>query len=72
MKDFEFQVKLIAEVRVQAADQSVARQVVPSALAAPDSTEIHLANQNNFGLGWDATVTDVDFFIGSMKPSAKG
>jgi hypothetical protein len=72
MKDFEFQVMLIAEVRVQAAGESVARQVVPSALAAPGSTEIHLANQNNFSLGHDASVTGVDFFVGSIKPSAKG
>jgi hypothetical protein len=51
LKDFEFQVNLVAVVRVRAADESVAREVVPTALGAPGSAELRLANQNNFAMG---------------------
>jgi hypothetical protein len=69
LKDFEFQVNLVAVVRVRAADESVAREVVPTALGAPGSAELRLANQNNFAMGRDASVTSVDFSIGPIKPS---
>ena len=70
MKDFEFKVNLVAVVRVRAAAETVARQVVPRVLGAPSPAEIGLANQNNVGVtGHDATVTSVDFSIGAIKPS---
>ena len=57
-RDFEFKVDLVAVVRVQAADESVARQVVPTVLGAPSTVEIGLANENNVrATGRDATVT---------------
>jgi hypothetical protein len=70
MTDFEFKVNLVAVVRVRAADETVARQVVPTVLGAPGTVEIGLANQNNVLVtGHDATVTSVDFSIGVIKPS---
>jgi hypothetical protein len=69
MKDFEFKINLVAVVRVRAADESVARQMVPKVLGTPDLTEIKLANQNNTAIGRDATVTSVDFSIGPIKCS---
>jgi hypothetical protein len=68
MKDFTFKVNLIAVVRVRAADESVARQVVPTVLGAPGNAEIGLANANNAATGRDARITAVDFFVGSVKP----
>jgi hypothetical protein len=72
MRDFEFRVNLVAVVRVRAADEAVARQVVPTVLGAPSTAEIGLANQNNVGAtGHGATVTSVDFAIGAIKPSKR-
>ena len=68
MKDFAFKVYLVALVRVRAADESVARKVVPTVLGAPSTVEIGLANENNAATGRHATITDVDFPIGSVKP----
>ena len=68
MKDFAFKVYLVALVRVRAADESVARKVVPTVLGAPSTVEIGLANENNAATGRHATITDVDFSIGSVKP----
>jgi hypothetical protein len=68
MKDFVFKVNLIAVVRVRAADESVARNVVPSVLGAPGSAEIGLANQNNAATGQNAMITDVEFSsVGPVK-----
>jgi hypothetical protein len=39
MRDFEFKVTLVAVVRVLAADESVARQVVPEVLGAPSTAD---------------------------------
>jgi hypothetical protein len=69
MADFEFKVNLVAVVRVRATDLAVARAVVPSVLKSPGSTEIALANQNFAATGGDAKVTNVDFSVGSIKPS---
>jgi hypothetical protein len=55
-------------VRVRAGDESVARKIVPTVLGAPGTVEIRLANENNAARGHHATVTDVDFSIGSVKP----
>ena len=51
MSDFTFKVNLVAVVRVRAADESVARQVVPTVLGAPGTVEIGLANENNAAVG---------------------
>jgi hypothetical protein len=70
MRDFEFKVDLVAVVRVRAADENIARQVVPTVLGAPSTSEIGLANQNNvFAAGHDAIVTSVDFSMGPISPS---
>ena len=60
-----FEAELAAE-RVRAADESVARKVVPTVLGAPGTVEIGLANQNNAAVGLDGMVTDVDFEIAKM------
>ena len=72
MKDFAFKVNLVAVVRVRAGDESIARKFVPEVLGAPGTTEIRLANENNAAKGHHATVTDVDFSIGSVKPFRAG
>jgi hypothetical protein len=61
MNEYVFEVRLRAVVRVRAADEGVARNVVSSVLGAPGSVEINLANENNARLGGRATVTEVDF-----------
>jgi hypothetical protein len=71
MEDFTFKVNLVAVVRVRADDESVARKIVPTVLGAPGTVEIRLANENNAAGGHHATVTDVDFSIGSVKPFKK-
>ena len=71
MRDFEFKVNLMAVVRVRAADEGVARQVVLTVLGAPGTAEIELANQNNVATGHDAKVIGVDFSVGSIKPFPK-
>ena len=68
MKDFAFKVNLVAVVRVRADDESVARKIVPTVLGAPGTVEIRLTNENIAATGRDATITDVDFSIGSVKP----
>jgi hypothetical protein len=69
---FTFKVNLVAVVRVRAGDESVARKIVPTVLGAPGIAEIRLANENNAATGRHATVTDVDFSIGSVKPLKAG
>jgi hypothetical protein len=39
MSDFLFEVNLIAEVRVRASDETVARKIVPTVLRAPSAAE---------------------------------
>ena len=69
MSEFTFKVNLVAVVRVRAADESVARQVVSTILGAPGTVEIGLANENNAAVGNHATITDVDFSfsLGSIR-----
>jgi hypothetical protein len=69
MEDFAFKVNLVAMVRVHAADETVARKVVPTVLGAPGTGEIGLVNENNAAMGNHATITDVDFSfsLGSIK-----
>ena len=71
MSDFAFEVNIVAVVRVRAADENVALKVGPTVLGAPANVEIRLANENNAATGHHATVTDVDFSIGSVKPFEK-
>jgi hypothetical protein len=66
MDDFAFKVNIVAVVRVRAADESVARKIVPTVLGSPGTVEIGLANQNNAVVGLDGIVTDVDFEIAKM------
>jgi hypothetical protein len=72
MEDFTFKVDLVAVVRVRAGDDSVARKIVPTVLGAPGTAEIRLANEKNAAKGHHATVTDVDFSIGSVIPARNG
>jgi hypothetical protein len=60
MNEYAFEVRLRAVVRVRAANEDVARQVVHTVLGAPGALEIELANQNNAAVGRAATVTAVD------------
>ena len=71
LEDFTFKVNLVAVVRVRAGDESVARKAVPTVLGPPGTVEIGLANENNAAAGRHATITDVDFSIGSVKPFEK-
>ena len=68
MRDFAFKVNVVAVVRVRADDESVARKVVPTVLGPPGPVEIRLVNENHAAMAHHATVTDVDFSIGSVKP----
>jgi hypothetical protein len=61
--EYAFKVKLVAVVRVRAADETVARRVLPSVLSSPGTVDIKVANENNAALGVEALVTDVDFAI---------
>jgi len=51
MSDFTFKVNLVAVVRVRAAGESVARQIVSTILGARGTVEIGLANENNAAVG---------------------
>jgi hypothetical protein len=63
-QDYEFEVEITAVVRVRAASESQAREVVSSAaLASPSAEEIRLANQADFVMGKVATVVSVDFSV---------
>ena len=72
MEDFTFKVNLVAVVRVRSNDESVARKIVPTVLGAPGNAEIGMANENNAAKGHSATVSDVDFSIGSVIPARNG
>ena len=65
--EFLFEVNLVAVVRVRAADENVARDVVPTVLDAPDVAAIELANDGNVILANGATVTSVDFFVDGVS-----
>jgi hypothetical protein len=61
MKEYEFEVDVVAVVRVKAPDEEAARKVVPTVLGAPSSVEIRQANEKHASLGVKATVTEVEF-----------
>ena len=71
-EDFTFKVNLVAVVRVCADNESIARKIVPTVLGAPGTAEVRLANENTAAKGHHATVTDVDFSIGSVVPAKNG
>jgi hypothetical protein len=72
MGEFAFKVNVVAVVRVHAADENVARKIIPDVLGAPGAAEIRLVNENHAALGRDATVTDVDFYVGPIKLATAG
>lgn len=61
--EYAFKVKLVAVVRVRAANETVARRALPSVLSPPGTVDIKVTNENNAALGVNAVVTDVDFSI---------
>jgi hypothetical protein len=62
VKEFAFEVRLIARVRVRAPDEASARRFVPRVVGAPGAQDIALANQGIDVLLPGAMVTAVDFF----------
>jgi hypothetical protein len=71
MNDYGFEVRLRAVVRVRAPNEEIAVKVVSSALGAPGSVEIRLANENNAACDNPSVVTDVDFFQESAPKLVK-
>jgi hypothetical protein len=65
MGEFVFKASIDAVVRVHAVDENAARTVVP--FGAPGTVESRIANEAQAAVGRDATVTDVDFDVGSIK-----
>ena len=61
VKEFSFEVGLVARVHVRAPDEASARQAVPRVMGAPGTKEIALANQGIDFLLPGAMVTAVDF-----------
>ena len=62
MQDYEFEVTIVAVVRVRAESEDRACEVViSSALSSPSADEIRLANQGQFLLGKQATIITVEF-----------
>jgi hypothetical protein len=61
MKEYLFEVRLRAVVRVRASSKEEGSKVAGSVLGAPSNLEIGLVNENNAALGRAATVTAVDF-----------
>jgi hypothetical protein len=60
MREYAFEVKLAAVVRVNAQSESLASEVVlSSAIGSPSPDEIRLANEIH---GGDATITAVEIF----------
>jgi hypothetical protein len=60
---YVFEVQVAGIVRVRAADEIEARKVVPAVLLLPGPDEVRMANDANSKLGWDATITSVDFRV---------
>jgi len=61
MREFVFEVRLVAVVRVRGQNESLAREVVASALGSPSTEELTLANEADFVMGRQATIVAVDF-----------
>jgi hypothetical protein len=63
MREFVFEVRLVAVVRVRSQNESLAREVVASALGSPSTEELTLANEADFVMGRQATIVAVDFSV---------
>jgi hypothetical protein len=61
VKEFAFEVGLVARVHVRAPDEASARRVVPRVIGAPGTQDIALANQGIDVLLPGVMVTAVDF-----------
>jgi hypothetical protein len=61
MSDFAFKVNIVAVVQERAAEENVARKVVPTVLAGPGTTKIRLAKIAPFSN--DTIVTNVNLLI---------
>jgi hypothetical protein len=64
VRKYVYGVNLVGWVHVCAANETLAREVVTSALGSPSSADIRLANEASFVEGRCATITDVTFSIG--------
>jgi hypothetical protein len=60
---YVFEVKVAGAVRVRAADESEARKVVAAVLLLPGPDEVRIANDSNGRIGWDGTITSVNFRV---------
>jgi hypothetical protein len=58
-----FEVRVAGTVRVRAADEREARKVVPAVLLLPGPDEVRMANDSNARIGWDGTITSVNFHV---------
>jgi len=58
-----FRVNVAGTVRVQAADELEARKVVPAVLLLPGPDEVRMANDSNAKIGWEGTITAVNFRV---------
>ena len=65
--EYAFKVHLVAAVRVHAVDEAAARKVVPDVLGAPGTAEVALINGNSAAVGHDARITEVEFYVRSIK-----
>ena len=63
MPRYVFEVRVAGTVRVRAADESEARKVVPAVLLLPGPDEVRMANDSNARIGWDGTITSVNFHV---------
>jgi hypothetical protein len=60
---FAFKVEVVGTVRVRASGESEARKVVPAVLLLPGPDEVRIANESNVSIGWEATITSVNFHV---------
>lgn len=63
MQEYLFEVGLVAAVLVRAQNESLAREVVTSALGSPSTEEVRLANEAGFLMGREATILAVNFLV---------
>ncbi len=63
MPRYVFRVNVAGTVRVQAADELEARKVVPAVLLLPGPDEVRMANDSNAKIGWEGTITAVNFRV---------
>jgi hypothetical protein len=68
VQNYVFEVKVSGTVRVRAADEMEARKVVPAVLLLPGPDEVRMANEANAKMGWDATITSVNFRVKGGLP----